>query len=94
MTDEEEEAAIRKAVESFKTTSPSGKVPVGVSTLSLVLGRTYLTDSGSTVDRQLALCLSSPRSTKSSVTNSYTGQTRLPMISHTMLPSPVEIKKV
>jgi peptidoglycan/xylan/chitin deacetylase (PgdA/CDA1 family) len=30
-TAEEEEAYIRKAVESFKATSPTGKVPVGVS---------------------------------------------------------------
>lgn len=31
MSDEEEEGYIRKAVEAFKATSPSGKVPVGVS---------------------------------------------------------------
>lgn len=31
MTDEEEESYIRKAVASFKETSPHGKVPVGVS---------------------------------------------------------------
>ena len=37
MTDEEEEFYIRKAVESFKTTSPSGKVPTGVSGLKSVL---------------------------------------------------------
>jgi hypothetical protein len=33
MTDDEEEEYIRKAVEAFKTTSPSGKVPVGVGHL-------------------------------------------------------------
>lgn len=31
MSEEEEEGYIRKAVEAFKATSPSGKVPVGVS---------------------------------------------------------------
>ena len=30
MSDQEEEGYIRKAVEAFKATSPSGKVPVGV----------------------------------------------------------------
>jgi hypothetical protein len=33
MTAEEEEEYIRKAVQAFKTTSPTGKVPVGVSDL-------------------------------------------------------------
>jgi hypothetical protein len=33
MSDDEEEGYIRKAVEAFKTLSPSGKVPVGVSSL-------------------------------------------------------------
>jgi hypothetical protein len=32
MTDDEEEAYIRKAVEAYQSTSPTGKVPVGVST--------------------------------------------------------------
>jgi hypothetical protein len=36
MSDEEEEGYIRKAVEAFKTLSPSGKVPVGVSHLTEV----------------------------------------------------------
>jgi hypothetical protein len=31
MSDEEEEGYIRKAINAFKTTSPSGKVPSGVS---------------------------------------------------------------
>ncbi len=31
MTANEEEAYIRKAIEAFKATSPTGKVPVGVS---------------------------------------------------------------
>lgn len=31
MSDDEEESYIRKAVEAFKTLSPSGKVPVGVN---------------------------------------------------------------
>ena len=35
MTDEEEEAYIRKAVDAFKNTSPSGKVPAGVSERAL-----------------------------------------------------------
>lgn len=34
MSDAEEEDYIRKAVEAFKTLSPSGKVPVGVSDIS------------------------------------------------------------
>lgn len=33
MSDEEEEAYIRKAIDAFKKTSPSGKVPTGVSLL-------------------------------------------------------------
>jgi hypothetical protein len=36
MTAEEEEGYIRKAVEAYKKTSPSGKVPVGVSALFTV----------------------------------------------------------
>jgi hypothetical protein len=43
MSDEEEEGYIRKAVEAFKTLSPSGKVPVGVSRLwEVVRSRTDL----------------------------------------------------
>ncbi len=74
MTDAEEEEYIRKAIKAYQSTSPSGKVPVGVSSNTDRHMRCWLILCSGTMAGHLSTPFPLlPRCTRNSVTSYFTG---------------------